>query len=198
MTMHAGNRTWWSAVRLWNGWHCCLIFWADAGCSAGEYEIFRIYFCMSPHWCNHYKRNLNSPSVSSATVCCLRRVGLRIRGDGILRKPYPKYRKGHILKCFTGRFSSFSAKDLSFRGRPRPLAAGALDRVCFTPTGVACRISWLSTSSSCCREQGAQVHPYPRDGFAISGGCTHRMWKYFLQRSHNTESALYTTINMDF
>lgn len=103
-----------------------------------------------------------------------------------------------MLKCFTGRFSSFSAKNLSFRGRPRPLAAGALDRVCFTPTGVACRISWLSTSSSCCREQGPQVQPYPRDGFAMSGGCTHRIWKYFLQRSHSTESALYAIIKHGF
>lgn len=71
MGTDTGNCTWWGAVRLWNGCHCCLIFGTDAGRSAGKDKIFRIYFCTSPHWYNH--RYLNSPNVSSATVCCLRR-----------------------------------------------------------------------------------------------------------------------------
>lgn len=89
---------------------------------------------------------------------------------------HPKYRKGHILKCFTSRASSFSASWRSFRGRPRPLTAGALVLTTFGCVGTNCRRpSCLSTSSSCRREHGAQVHPYPRLGFASSGGFTQLM-----------------------
>src|SRR6266542_561348 len=70
---------------------------------------------------------------------------------------YPKYRNGHILKCLTGRFSSISASVLSFLGRPRPRAAGALDLILLPPA--LGRTSWLSTSSSYWREHGPQVHP---------------------------------------
>ena len=103
-------------------------------------------------------------------------------------RTHPKYLKGHILKCLTGKDSSLSARLLSLRGRPRPRADGALD---LPFTGPApWRTAWLSTSSSCFREHGAQVQPYPREGFAASGGFTQRMWKWFLHRSHCTESAL--------
>jgi len=93
-----------------------------------------------------------------------------------------------MLKCLTGRFSSISARTRSFLGLPRPRAAGALDLT--LPLPALGRTSWLSTSSSCRREQGAQVQPYPLDGLATSGGWTHRMWNHFLQRSHDTESEL--------
>lgn len=74
---------------------------------------------------------VNSPKVSSATVYCLALLSVlaaRLRlGEEIARSmnPYPKYLKGHILKCLTGKFSSRSACALSLRGRPRPLAGGA-------------------------------------------------------------------------
>lgn len=104
---------------------------------------------------------------------------------------HPKYRNGHILKCFTSRASSFSASWRSFRGRPRPLAAGAFVLTTFGCEGASCRRpSWLSTSSSCRREHGAHVHPYPRLGFASSGGFTQLIWKNFLHRSHCTVSRL--------
>lgn len=99
------------------------------------------------------------------------------RRDAVRRRTttYPKYRKGHILKCLISTFSSFSASTRSFLGRPRPRAAGALVFTTFGGTGVRCRTSCPSTSSSCAREQGAHVHPYPRLGFDSIGGFTHSM-----------------------
>lgn len=135
-----------------------------------------------PH-CSH------PPSVSSATVYCLYQHHQRPCLN-YAPLPYPKYLNGHILKCLISSFSSFSASTRSFRGRPLPLGAGALDLGLGATTGVWCRTSWLSTSSSCCLEQGAHVQPYPRLGFASKGGETQPMWKKFLHRSHWTASGL--------
>src|SRR5689334_18537827 len=77
----------------------------------------------------------------------------------------------------------------------RELKAGFFDfgaRVLTLPRtgGVSCRTSCASTLASWRREQFAQLQPYPREGLAKSGGCTHAMWKKPLQLSHRTESTL--------
>lgn len=134
----------------------------------------------------------HSLSVSSATVYCLETPSVsHNRPRRLPRTTHPKYRNGHILKCLISTLSSLSAKLRSLRGLPRARGAGAFDFGLLVATGAACtRISWPSTSSSCCREHGAQVQPYPRLGFASRGGVTHAIWKKLLHLSHWTVSGL--------
>lgn len=126
-------------ICVWPEGDHSLVLWSDTSGSTRENEVVGIYdpyITLSIFGNSHTYQACPPQRYTDLSSC--RHSGSQVfnSGESMLGiVTYPKYRKGHILKCLMSTLSSFSARLRSFRGRPRPRGAGAFDLGLVTGVG---------------------------------------------------------------